>query len=63
MMLSKLGKSYMPNIRKRQDYALWLTILKQPHIYCHGLNEVLSQKRVIKSSISSKKIRDALLEF
>lgn len=53
--VKQLGKMYMPNIRKRQDYALWLTILKQPHIYCFGLNEVLSQKRVIKSSISSNK--------
>ena len=46
----------MPNIRKRQDYALWLRILKTiPYIYCFGLNEVLCQKRVIKSSISSNK--------
>ena len=54
--VKQLGKIYMPNIRKRQDYALWLTILKRPHICCFGLNEVLSQKRVIKSSISSNKL-------
>ena len=24
----KLGKIYMPNIRKRQDYGLWFKILK-----------------------------------
>lgn len=54
--VKQLGKMYMPNIRKRQDYALWLSILKQPHVYCFGLNEVLSQKRVIKSSISSNKL-------
>lgn len=53
--VKQLGKIYMPNIRKRQDYALWLSIIKQPHVYCFGLNEVLSQKRVIKSSISSNK--------
>ena len=54
--VKQLGKMYMPNIRKRQDYALWLTILKQPHIYCFGLNEVLSQKRILQSSISSNKL-------
>ena len=41
----------MPNIRKRQDYALWLAIFEQPHIYCHGLNEVLSQKRVLSHPV------------
>ena len=46
----------MPNIRKRQDYALWLTIFKSKFIsIVFGLNEVLSQNRVIKSSISSNK--------
>ena len=54
--VKQLGKMYMPIIRKRQDYALWLTILKRPYVYCFGLNEVLSKKRVIKSSISSNKL-------
>ena len=54
--VKQLGKMYMPDIRKRQDYALWLTILKKPHVNCFGLNEVLCQKRVIKSSISSNKL-------
>ena len=25
----KLGKVYMPSIRKRQDYGLWLNLLKK----------------------------------
>ena len=52
---NKLGKIYMPNIRKRQDYALWLKILKQVNGY--GLNEVLSYYRLREGSISSNKIK------
>lgn len=51
----KLGKVYMPNIIRRQDYALWLKILKRiPHAY--GLNESLAYYRVRTSSVSSNKI-------
>ncbi|MBP2833267.1 glycosyltransferase family 2 protein [Aquimarina sp. U1-2] len=49
-----LGKQYMPTIRKRQDYALWLKILKLTT--AHGLNEVLAYYRVRKDSISSNKV-------
>lgn len=53
----KLGKVYMPLIRKRQDLGLWLSILKKtPHAF--GLNEVLAQYQLRKGSISSNK-RDA----
>lgn len=46
-----LGKLYMPNIRRRQDYALWLKILKKTH-YAYGLDLVLSKYRVLDSSLS-----------
>jgi len=49
-----LGKQYMPTIRKRQDYALWLKILKTTDGF--GLNEILSSYRVRKNSISSNKL-------
>jgi len=50
----KIGKIYMPLIDKRQDYALWLKILKIiPE--GHGLNLLLSQYRVRGGSISSNK--------
>lgn len=49
-----LGKFYMPIIRKRQDYALWLKILKKTNAY--GLNESLAIYRVRKESISSDKL-------
>ncbi|WP_105188473.1 glycosyltransferase family 2 protein [Pseudoalteromonas sp. T1lg48] len=37
----QLGKCYMPTIRKRQDYALWLAILKTG-VVARGLPEVLA---------------------
>ncbi|WP_319204596.1 glycosyltransferase family 2 protein [uncultured Ilyobacter sp.] len=51
---NKLGKIYMPNIRKRQDYALWLKILKQEK-NGYGLNENLAYYRLRQSSVSSNK--------
>lgn len=50
-----LGKNYMPDIRKRQDYGLWLNLLKKT-TYAYGLNEVLAAYRVSSSSISSNKL-------
>lgn len=41
----KIGKRYMPIIRKRQDFGLWLNILKDvPKAYC--LQENLAKYRV-----------------
>lgn len=51
-----IGKHYMPLIKKRQDYALWLSILKQ-HPYAYCLPEVLALYRVHSSgSVSSNKL-------
>ena len=50
-----LGKIYMPNLRKRQDYGLWLKILKKEK-YAFGLKEVLACYRNQTSSISQNKI-------
>jgi len=48
------GKQYMPSIRKRQDYALWLKLLKKTNGY--GLNECLASYRTGNASISANKI-------
>ena len=53
--VEKLGKVYMPDIRKRQDYALWLDILKKVP-YAYGLDEILGYYRVRSNSLSSNKI-------
>ena len=50
----KIGKLYMPLIKKRQDYGLWLKILKKTD-YAYGLTEPLSTYRIFSNSISSNK--------
>lgn len=54
--VSEMGKFTVPNIRKRNDDALWLTMLKaEPYIY--GLNKVLTQYRIRHGSISANKFQ------
>lgn len=50
----KLGKVYMPDIRKRQDFALWLKITKSG-VNAIGINESLAHYRIRKDSLSSTK--------
>ncbi len=52
----KVGKVYMPLIRKRQDYALWLKILKTID-YAYSYPEPLGYYRLRKHSISSNKFK------
>lgn len=52
----KLGKVYMPNIKKRQDYALWLNILKKINS-TQGILEPLATYRIVKGSVSSNKFK------
>lgn len=47
----KLGKFYVPDIKKRNDFALWLKIMHDCGAY--GLDEVLASYRVRAGSISS----------
>ena len=49
------GKIYMPLIRKRQDFGLWLKLLKKTE-FAYGLNESLALYRVRSDSISSNKL-------
>ena len=51
----KIGKVYMPNIDKRQDFGLWLDILKKVP-YAYGIIEPLASYRIRISSVSSNKI-------
>ena len=52
--VGKLGKFKIPDIRKRNDYVLWLAILKKEK-YAVGMPEILMQYRVRKQSLSSNK--------
>ena len=56
----KLGKQYFPQMRKRQDYALWLTILNRTK-EARGINFPLAEYRVRKGSISKNKL--SLLKY
>lgn len=54
--VEKMGKFEVPNIRKRNDDALWLQMLKkEPYIW--GMPDVLMRYRVRKDSISSNKFK------
>lgn len=52
---SKYGKFYMPTIRKRQDWALFLTILRKCQL-AYALQEPLAIYRNVPGSISSNKL-------
>ena len=45
----------VPNIRKRNDDALWLQILKKEE-YMYGQKEVLMEYRIRQNSVSSNKL-------
>ena len=53
--VEKLGKFEVPNIRKRNDDALWLQILKKEK-YIYGMPDLLMEYRIRSNSISSNKL-------
>jgi len=58
-----LGKVYMPLILKRQDYGLWLKILKKID-YAYAIHEQLAYYRVRKNdSVSSNKVKSAVYHW
>ncbi len=59
---ARLGTRLLPPIRKRQDYALWLRILKEGHI-ARGLNRPLAFYRIHRGSISRNKIDAARYQW
>lgn len=54
--VTKMGKFKVPDIKKRNDDALWLRMLKKEK-YIYGMDEVLMKYRVRKNSISSNKMQ------
>lgn len=54
-----LGKFEVPPIKKRNDFALWLQILKKTD-YCYGMEDVLGVYRIGRTgSVSSNKLKQA----
>ncbi len=58
---TKLGKFYVPDIKKRNDFALWLKMMHDCK-RAYGLNEVLASYRVRAGSISSTR-KSELLKY
>ena len=58
----ELGKIYMPLIRKRQDYGLWLRILKITP-FAYAINKPLANYRVRTGSLSGNKIKAAKYQW
>lgn len=54
--VEKMGKFEVPNIRKRNDDALWLQMLKKEK-YIYGMKSVLMKYRIRRNSISSNKFK------
>lgn len=52
---SKLGKVFMPLIKRRQDLGLWLKLLKMTP-YAYGINKPLASYYVRQDSLSSNKL-------
>lgn len=59
----KIGKMYMPSIRKRQDYGLWLLIFRKIKKTKGITNIPLAYYRVRAKSVSSNKIKAAIYHF
>jgi len=56
------GKVYMPLIRKRQDYGLWLKLLKQAE-FAYGIQQSLARYRIRRDSISSNKLNTSTFNW
>ena len=51
-----IGDQQVPNIKKRNDYALWLQTLHKTDA-CYGMPDVLAMYRVRTQSVSSNKLK------
>jgi len=56
------GKVMMPNIKRRQDYCLWLVLLKRVPL-AHGIKDVLATYRICKNSVSRNKVKAARYQW
>lgn len=50
-----LGKFKIPNIKKRNDYVMWLQVIKSTKVL-YGIEEVLGSHRIRIGSLSEKKV-------
>lgn len=57
---TRIGDLQVPLIKKRNDFALWLKILRNNN-KCYGMQDVLAKHRIRKGSVSANKI--ALIKY
>lgn len=57
-----LGKQYMPLIKKRQDYGLFLLISKKIN-FLHGINRPMVNYRIRQNSVSRNKFKAASYQW
>ena len=50
-----LGDQTVPDIKKRNDFALWLQLLRQTPL-CYGMPDILATYRIRKQSLSHNKL-------
>lgn len=50
-----IGKVYMPSLRRKQDFALWLMILREGHVSL-PIRQTLAWYRQVKGSATSQKL-------
>lgn len=53
---NQIGDFRMPDVRKGQDTATWLMLMRERQVRAHGLPNVLNYYRQVKGSISSDRI-------
>lgn len=54
--IRRIGKFYMPNLKRRQDWCLWLAILKEVD-FAYGIKEPLAIYRMRDGSVSRNKLK------
>ena len=54
--IRRIGKYYMPELHKRQDWGLWLAILRNVD-FAYGIKEPLAIYRMRKNSVSRNKLK------
>lgn len=55
--VGKIGKVYSTDLRKRQDWALWLECIKRSGFPARGINQDLAFYRIRKGSMSKDKLQ------
>jgi teichuronic acid biosynthesis glycosyltransferase TuaG len=53
--VKETGKQFVPDIRKRNDYLMWIGLIKKTK-FLYGLDETLTQYRVRSNSLSENKL-------